>query len=99
VYYAGCYWYWLRIYHRLQTKRWQAPGSLFLNSTRCLIAAGIFVWTIEGLQGAMIQMLSHGINVVGMFFIWDIISRRLGTRSISDLGGIAKNAPKLRQPF
>ena len=64
-----------------------------------LIAAGIFVWTIEGLQGAMIQMLSHGINVVGMFFIWDIISRRLGTRSISDLGGIAKNAPKFATAF
>lgn len=64
-----------------------------------LIAAGIFVWTVEGLQGAMIQMLSHGINVVGMFFIWDIISRRLGTRSISDLGGIAKNAPKFAVAF
>lgn len=64
-----------------------------------LIAAGIFVFTIEGLQGAMIQMLSHGINVVGMFFIWDIISRRLNTRSISDLGGIAKVAPKFAVAF
>ena len=43
-----------------------------------LIAAGIFVWTVkEGMQGAMIQMVSHGINLVGMFFIWDIISTRL----------------------
>jgi NADH-quinone oxidoreductase subunit M len=41
-----------------------------------LIAAGIFAWTVQGVQGAMIQMLSHGINVVGMFFIWDIISRQ-----------------------
>jgi len=64
-----------------------------------LIAAGIFVWTVEGLQGAMIQMLSHGINVVGMFFVWDIISRRTGTRSIADLGGIAKNAPKFAVAF
>ncbi|MGZ3873313.1 MAG: complex I subunit 4 family protein [Mucilaginibacter sp.] len=64
-----------------------------------LIAAGIFVWTVEGLQGAMIQMLSHGINVVGMFFIWDIISRRLNTRQISDLGGIAKVAPKFAIAF
>ncbi|PJJ83754.1 complex I subunit 4 family protein [Mucilaginibacter auburnensis] len=58
-----------------------------------LIAAGIFAWNVQGLQGAMVQMLSHGINVVGMFFIWDIISRRLNTREISQLGGIAKNAP------
>jgi NADH-quinone oxidoreductase subunit M len=64
-----------------------------------LIAAGIFVWTVEGLQGAMIQMLSHGINVVGMFFIWDIISRRLNTREISSLGGIAKVAPKFAVAF
>ncbi|MCR8558502.1 NADH-quinone oxidoreductase subunit M [Mucilaginibacter sp. BJC16-A38] len=64
-----------------------------------LIAAGIFVWNIEGLQGAMIQMLSHGINVIGMFFIWDIITRRLGTREISSLGGIAKVAPKFAIAF
>jgi NADH-quinone oxidoreductase subunit M len=47
----------------------------------------------------MIQMLSHGINIVGMFFIWDIISSRLGTRNISDLGGIAKVAPKFALAF
>jgi NADH-quinone oxidoreductase subunit M len=64
-----------------------------------LIAAGIFVFTMYGLQGAMIQMLSHGINIVGMFFIWDIISSRLGTRNISDLGGIAKVAPKFALAF
>jgi len=64
-----------------------------------LIAAGIFAWTSIGVQGAMIQMLSHGINVVGMFFIWDIISRRLNTRDISQLGGIAKVAPKFSIAF
>jgi NADH-quinone oxidoreductase subunit M len=64
-----------------------------------LIAAGIFAWTTQGVQGAMIQMLSHGINVVGLFFIWDIISRRLNTRQISDMGGIAKVAPKFALAF
>jgi NADH-quinone oxidoreductase subunit M len=64
-----------------------------------LISAGIFAWTYQGLQGAMIQMLSHGINVVGMFFIWDIISRRLNTRRIDELGGIAKVAPKFAIAF
>ena len=57
-----------------------------------LISAGIFAWTVQGLQGAMIQMLSHGINVVGLFFIWDIISRRLNTRDLNELGGIAKGS-------
>jgi NADH-quinone oxidoreductase subunit M len=64
-----------------------------------LIAAGIFAWTVQGVQGAMIQMLSHGINVVGMFFIWDIISRRLKTRDISQMGGIAKVAPNFSIAF
>jgi NADH-quinone oxidoreductase subunit M len=64
-----------------------------------LIAAGIFAWNAQGLQGALIQMLNHGINVVGMFFIWDIISRRLNTRDISQLGGIAKVAPQFAIAF
>lgn len=64
-----------------------------------LISAGIFSWNLQGVQGAMIQMLSHGINVVGMFFIADIIIRRMNTRDLSLLGGIAKPAPKLAIGF
>jgi NADH-quinone oxidoreductase subunit M len=60
---------------------------------------GSFIWTSQGLQGAMIQMLNHGINVVGLFFVWDIISRRLNTREISELGGIAKVAPRFALAF
>jgi NADH-quinone oxidoreductase subunit M len=64
-----------------------------------LISAGMFAWNIQGLQGAMIQMLNHGINVVGMFFIADIIIRRTNTRDLSQLGGIAAPAPKLAIAF
>ncbi|RFZ82971.1 NADH-quinone oxidoreductase subunit M [Mucilaginibacter terrenus] len=64
-----------------------------------LIAAGIFAWNLVGIQGALIQMVSHGINVVGMFFIWDIISRRMNTRDIDQLGGIAKVAPNFAIAF
>ena len=64
-----------------------------------LIAAGIFAWNVQGLQGAMIQMLSHGINVVGMFFVLDILIRRLNTRQIESMGGIAKVAPFLAVCF
>lgn len=58
-----------------------------------LIAAGLFTLNEQGLQGVMIQMLSHGINVVGLFFIIDIIQRRIGTRDIAAMGGITQNAP------
>lgn len=64
-----------------------------------LISAGIFAWNMQGLQGAMIQMLNHGINVVGMFFVADIIIRRMNTRDLDQLGGIAKPAPKLAIAF
>ena len=60
-----------------------------------LIAAGIFTLNEQGLQGGVIQMLSHGINVVGLFFIIDIIFRRTNTREITSLGGITQNAKAL----
>jgi NADH-quinone oxidoreductase subunit M len=64
-----------------------------------LIALGLFTVTTQGVQGALIQMLNHGINIVGLFFIWDIISRRLNTRDIGQLGGIAKKAPLFATAF
>lgn len=70
-----------------------------------LIAAGIFASTalaedgVKGLQGVMIQMLSHGVNVVGLFFVLDIISSRLKTNQVDELGGLAKVAPTLAITF
>lgn len=64
-----------------------------------LIAAGVFVWNIQSLQGAMIQMVNHGISVIGLFFVIDIIEQQMGTREISSLGGIAKQAPSLALVF
>jgi NADH-quinone oxidoreductase subunit M len=64
-----------------------------------LISAGIFALNQQGLQGAMIQMLSHGINVVGLFFVLDIIFSRVKTNRIDELGGIAKVAPQLAITF
>ncbi|HCN83430.1 MAG TPA: NADH-quinone oxidoreductase subunit M [Sphingobacteriaceae bacterium] len=60
-----------------------------------LISAGVFAWNMQGLQGAIIQMLNHGINVVGLFFVLDIISRQLNTRDLDQMGGIAVKAPRL----
>ncbi|MBC7863387.1 MAG: NADH-quinone oxidoreductase subunit M [Bacteroidia bacterium] len=58
-----------------------------------LIAAGILSFNQQGIQGAVIQMLSHGVNVVGLFLIADILFRHLGTRTISELGGIRNVNP------
>ncbi len=60
-----------------------------------LIAAGIFALSVNAMQGAVIQMVSHGINIVGLFIILDAIERRTGTREIPNLGGLAAQAPRL----
>ena len=58
-----------------------------------LISAGIFSLTVQGLQGGMIQMLSHGINIVGLFFVAQIIFDRTKTSTMSELGGIINKSP------
>ncbi|QKZ11957.1 NuoM family protein [Spirosoma sp. KUDC1026] len=64
-----------------------------------LMAAGVFSQTETGMQGALVQMLAHGINVVGMFFIADIIFSRTQTRQLDQLGGITRTTPKLTVYF
>jgi len=58
-----------------------------------LIAAGVFTRSFNGLEGAMLQMVSHGVNIVGLFFCYEIIVRRTKTGEIASLGGIASKAP------
>jgi NADH-quinone oxidoreductase subunit M len=58
-----------------------------------LISAGIFTLNSIALQGAVIQMVSHGINIVGLFIMISMIERRINTRDINMLGGIATIAP------
>lgn len=64
-----------------------------------LISAGAFTLSTIGVQGAMIQMLSHGIVVFALFYIVDIISQRTQTRTLSALGGIRTGAPVLTTVF
>ncbi|MDP4291596.1 MAG: NADH-quinone oxidoreductase subunit M [Bacteroidota bacterium] len=64
-----------------------------------LMGAGIFSGTLIALQGAAFQMLVHGINVVALFYIIDLIERRLKTREISRLGGIKNKAPLFSAVF
>jgi NADH-quinone oxidoreductase subunit M len=64
-----------------------------------LIAAGMMAWNVQGLQGGMAQMLSHGINVIGLFFVYDIIASRVGTGEMNVMGGIRGVAPQLALTF
>ncbi|MEK6615332.1 MAG: NADH-quinone oxidoreductase subunit M [Bacteroidota bacterium] len=64
-----------------------------------LISAGIFSLTVQGLQGGVMQMLAHGINVVGLFFVADILFNRSKTNEISQLGGIRNVSPTFATMF
>lgn len=64
-----------------------------------LIAAGTYSLTIDGLRGAVLQMIAHGFVVVGLFFISEIIFRRYETRTIAEMGGIRTQAPKFASMF
>jgi|APLak6261678615_1056124.scaffolds.fasta_scaffold00018_65 NADH-quinone oxidoreductase subunit M len=64
-----------------------------------LIAAGILAGNVQGVQGSMIQMVSHGVNVVGLFFIVDLIQTRTNTRDLHSLGGIRNVNPQFAVLF
>lgn len=73
-------------------KRLVAYSSIAHVGLMCL---AIFATTPTGMQGVMIQMFNHGINIIGLWIVIDLIERQLGTRKISELGGLAQKAPAL----
>jgi NADH-quinone oxidoreductase subunit M len=60
-----------------------------------LICLAIFATTEAGLQGVMIQMFNHGINIIGLWIGVFLIEKQFKTRKISELGGLASKAPAL----
>ena len=64
-----------------------------------LMIAGVFSLQAIGLQGAVVQMLAHGVNVVGMLLVADAIERRTGSRYLPDMGGLTRRTPLLSVCF
>jgi NADH-quinone oxidoreductase subunit M len=58
-----------------------------------LMAAAVFALNQEGLTGAMVQMLSHGITIVGMFAVLDIVEKGTGRRELYGMAGLTKDSP------
>ncbi|HVM88958.1 MAG TPA: NADH-quinone oxidoreductase subunit M [Puia sp.] len=73
-------------------KRLVAYSSIAHIGLMCL---AVFATTQTGLQGVMIQMFNHGINIIALWIVVELIERQLGTRKISELGGLAQKAPVL----
>lgn len=64
-----------------------------------LIAAGAILYSHDNWSAVFIQMANHSLVAVGLFLSADIIEQRLGSRKLSDLGGIAKQAPRFAFMF
>lgn len=60
-----------------------------------LMAAAIFSLNQVAVQGMMVQMFNHGINIIGMWIVVFLIEQQTGIRKISQLGGLAQQAPGL----
>lgn len=60
-----------------------------------LMAAALFTSDKTAMQGVMLQMFSHGINVLGLWMVADILERQTSTRNMYEMGGIAAKAPSL----
>ncbi|WP_242151650.1 NADH-quinone oxidoreductase subunit M [Sphingomonas sp. BAUL-RG-20F-R05-02] len=59
-----------------------------------IVTIGLFAFNRQGLEGAMIMMLSHGLVSGALFLCVGVIYDRLHTREISRYGGLAINMPK-----
>jgi NADH-quinone oxidoreductase subunit M len=57
------------------------------------VVLGIFSFTDEGMQGALYQMLNHGVSTGALFIIVGMIYERRHTRLIAEFGGLASVMP------
>jgi NADH-quinone oxidoreductase subunit M len=58
-----------------------------------VLSAGILSGNAQGLQGGVMEMLSHGILSVALFFVYDIIESRLNHDQMDKMGGIREVNP------
>src|SRR5271155_3434711 len=64
------------------------------------ITLGIFALNPQGAQGALLQMVNHGLVVAPLFFIIMLLSKRAGgSEDVREMGGIAFRAPVLASLF
>jgi NADH-quinone oxidoreductase subunit M len=57
------------------------------------VVLGIFALTEEGMQGAVIQMVNHGLSTGALFLLVGMVYDRRHTRMIRDFGGLARVMP------
>lgn len=63
------------------------------------VVLGVFALTVNGLQGGLIVMISHGLSTGALFLLLGMLYERRHTRTIADFGGIARVAPWFATAF
>jgi NADH-quinone oxidoreductase subunit M len=63
------------------------------------IVLGIFSFTAQGVEGAVYQMLNHGVSTGALFLLVGMIYERRHTRMISEFGGLANKMPVYAAAF
>ena len=57
------------------------------------VTVGIFTFTVQGIEGAIVQMISHGLVAGALFLCVGVVYDRLHTREISHMGGLVHRMP------
>ncbi len=63
------------------------------------VVLGIFSLTVEGVQGAVIQMVNHGLSTGALFLCVGVLYERRHTREIADYGGVTNVMPRFAVLF
>ncbi len=59
-----------------------------------LIVAGVLAVNAQGVQGAIVQSVSHGLTVAALFLLVYLLELRRGTRQMEEFGGLWKSIPQ-----
>jgi NADH-quinone oxidoreductase subunit M len=58
------------------------------------VTLGFFVFNAYGIEGALVQMISHGFVSAALFFCIGVMYDRMHSRNIADYGGVVNTMPK-----
>jgi NADH-quinone oxidoreductase subunit M len=59
------------------------------------VLLGLYAWNTLALQGAVMQMVAHGVSTAALFMMAGAIQHRLHTRDMHKMGGLWHNAPRM----
>jgi len=60
-----------------------------------LMAAAMFVLNYYALQGLLFQVISHGVTIIALFYMVNLVEKRTGTLDLAQMGGLKLKAPNM----